>query len=346
MNNPYSLNKKLKELNLIKKINKSIKFHKSKCNMFDTFLLNNPYYNKKYSSLEDLPYIPVSAFKDFELLSIKKQDIHKTLISSGTTSNKPSKIFLDKKNSLDQIKALQLTFSHDYGKKRLPMLIIDNLETIDNPNYFSARTAGILGFSMFSSKRFFALDENMSPKKTTLKKFLNENSKDNFLVFGFTYLVWNFFKNQIDKNLYPYFRNAKIIHGGGWKKLEKVKISNEKFNNFFNNILKVKKVSSYYGMVEQTGSIFLECNEGFLHTSNFNEIIIRDIDLLPCKYNQIGIVQILSTIPSSYPGNSILSEDLGVIIGEDNCKCGKNGKFFKIIGRVPRSITRGCSDVV
>ena len=57
-----------------------------------------------------------------------------------------------------------------------------------------------------------------------------------------------------------------------------------------------------------------------------------------------GLVQLISCIPTSYPGHNILTEDLGEIIGEDDCKCGYKGKYFKIHGRVKESDIRGCSD--
>ena len=38
----------------------------------------------------------------------------------------------------------------------------------------------------------------------------------------------------------------------------------------------IKTVHNYYGMVEQTGSIFLECEKGYFHSSIFSEILIRD----------------------------------------------------------------------
>ena len=58
-----------------------------------------------------------------------------------------------------------------------------------------------------------------------------------------------------------------------------------------------------------------------------------------------GLIQTLSLLPVSYPGQSILTEDIGVIHGIDNCKCGKLGKYFSVLGRVPDSELRGCSDV-
>ena len=40
------------------------------------------------------------------------------------------------------------------------------------------------------------------------------------------------------------------------------------------------------------------------------------------------MIQMLSLLPLSYPGHNILTEDLGIIHGEDNCKCGRSGVLF------------------
>ena len=59
-----------------------------------------------------------------------------------------------------------------------------------------------------------------------------------------------------------------------------------------------------------------------------------------------GLLSLESIIPFSYPGHRILTEDIGVILGEDNCSCGKRGKFFLVNGRLPKSEIRGCSNVI
>ena len=122
-------------------------------------------------------------------------------------------------------------------------------------------------------------------------------------------------------------------------------ISNTKFKEKLKNSLKIENVYNYYGLIEQTGSIFLECEEGYYHASIFSEINIRNNNLEICKIGEKGIIQVSSLLPVSYPGHNILTEDLGVIIGEDNCRCGRSGKFFKIFGRLPQTELRGCSDV-
>ena len=76
-------------------------------------------------------------------------------------------------------------------------------------------------------------------------------------------------------------------------------------------------------MIEQTGSIFIECKAGFFHTTIFSDIFVRDLNLDILDFNKKGIIQLTSLIPTSYPGHNILTEDIGIIHGEDNCLAGK-----------------------
>jgi len=57
-----------------------------------------------------------------------------------------------------------------------------------------------------------------------------------------------------------------------------------------------------------------------------------------------GIIETVSVLPGSYPGHVLLTEDEGVILGEDDCPCGRLGKYFKIEGRLQNAELRGCSD--
>ena len=98
-------------------------------------------------------------------------------------------------------------------------------------------------------------------------------------------------------------------------------------------------------MVEQTGSIFMECEKGYLHTSIYSDIIIRrSIDFSIAEFGEEGLIEVLSILPKSYPGHALLTEDQGILFGEDNCKCGRFGKYFKITGRIKNAEIRGCSD--
>ena len=137
-----------------------------------------------------------------------------------------------------------------------------------------------------------------------------------------------------------------MLHGGGWKKLEKLKINNELFKKKLGKKLKLNNIYNYYGLVEQTGSIFIESkNCGYFHTSIYSDILIRDNNFNVLDKNKKGLIQLFSLLPTSYPGHNILTEDIGELKGEDDCKCGLKGKYFVVHGRTKKSEVRGCSDV-
>ena len=107
----------------------------------------------------------------------------------------------------------------------------------------------------------------------------------------------------------------------------------------------IRRYVDHYGMAEQTGCVYAECEHGHLHASVYSDIIVRSYrDFSPCGYGEPGFIQVLSSLPHSYPGHSILTEDEGIILGEDNCPCGRKGKYIKVLGRMKNAEIRGCSD--
>ena len=86
-------------------------------------------------------FLPVRLFKQYSLRSVPESEVVKTMTSSGTTGQTPSKIFLDRNTSANQSKVLMKICSDFLGSKRLPMLIIDSRATIKDRNLFSARGA-------------------------------------------------------------------------------------------------------------------------------------------------------------------------------------------------------------
>lgn len=297
-------------------------------------------------TLEDLPFIPVSLFKKLELKSVEDNQVVKSMSSSGTTGQKVSRIYLDKQTSQLQTKTLTKIVGTIFGQKRLPMIILDTPHILKNSNDFSARGAGILGFSMFASDKVFAFSENFELNIESLREFLKKHSNERIVYFGFTYMVWQHFMEEIKDLEVPYPKHAGILlHGGGWKKLASLEIGSNEFSETFKSLTGVTATYDYYGMVEQTGSIYLACANGFFHTSQFSTVIIRStVDFSPCDWGDEGIIQTISVLPLSYPGHSLLTEDLGIAFGIDDCKCGWSGIYFTVIGRIPNVEVRGCSD--
>ena len=89
----------------------------------------------------------------------------------------------------------------------------------------------------------------------------------------------------------------------------------------------------------------MQCEYGHLHASIFSDVIMRRAkDFSVCEKGEKGIIQVISMIPESYPGHSLLTEDEGILLGEDNCPCGRKGKYFHVLGRLKNAEIRGCSD--
>ncbi len=344
--NPYTDAHTEKNSLLLERLNELTDHYYNDCSEYRRFIdvLHNG--RTKYDSLDDIPFLPVKIFKQMELKCVPDEDIFKTMTSSGTTGQQVSKIFLDRQTAGMQQKVLTRIVSEYTGNSRMPMIILDCPSVLKNRNMFSARGAGILGFSLFGSKKIYAFTDDMELNIDEIRQFLEKYSGQTIFLFGFTYMIWQYFYKKLkDIGEYLPLENGVMIHGGGWKKLINEAVSKEEFKSGLNEVCGIKSVHDYYGMVEQTGCIYMECECGHLHASVFSDVIIRDMkDFSVCENGKRGAVQVLSSLPWSYPGHSILTEDMGCVLGEDDCPCGRKGKYIEIYGRMKNAEVRGCSD--
>jgi len=342
---PFSLDGNKKEKLFVNLIN-SLTLHHYKNSQSYKKILDFFKYKFKKNRLDDIPFLPAKLFKEFELRSVPEKKLFKTLMSSGTTGGTPSKIYLDKENAHSQVETLRKIISTILGNTRIPMLIIDQNPKISNRFVFNAKSAAILGFSIFGKNHTYLLNEKGKINYILLNDFLKKYGKQKFFIFGFTSMVFeNLIKKLSIKLLKFNFSNGVLLHGGGWKKMEKLKINNKLFKEKLLQKIKLKNVHNYYGLVEQTGSIFIECKKcGSFVTSVFSDILIRDKHFNVVKNGKKGFIQLFSLLPTSYPGHSILTEDIGEIIENDKNKCRLKGKHFLVHGRVEHSEIRGCSD--
>jgi hypothetical protein len=342
---PFSLTKQDKQRLLLARSVELTQWHYQRCTPYARLLDGmkvDP--DCPAHALEDLPFLPVRLFKIFDLLSTSSSENVRTMTSSGTSGN-VSKIFLDRETAANQVKALARITRQFLGAKRLPMLIIDSASVLKDRRTFSARGAGIVGFSMFGSDVTYALDERMDLNFPEIERFLTVHAGSPILIFGFTSIVWQHLyvtlrreRRRIDLS------NAILFHGGGWKKLEAMAVDNEQFKSELRDVCGIRRFHNYYGMVEQTGSIFVEGECGHLHSSIFSDVLFRRTDFSLCAPGESGLIELVSALPQSYPGHVLLTEDVGELLGEDDCRCGLLGKYFRVHGRAKDAELRGCSD--
>lgn len=343
---PYELQKEDKRALLKKELLELTNYHMECCVLYRNILRAMNYQCEAVSQIEQIPFLPVRLFKHMDLLSVPREAVFKTMTSSGTSGQAVSKIFVDKETANMQQKVMIKILSDYLGKKRLPILVIDSPEVVKNRSLFSARGAAIIGLNIMSTGMTYVLNPDMTLNVNVLNEFMEKYEGQKFLIFGFTFLVWQHFYQELRKLDKKYdMSEAWLMTGGGWKKLESEKLSQQEFKQRIGEVCGIQHFLDHYGMVEQTGCIYAECEYGHLHASIYSDVIPRRYDdFSPCEIGEKGILQVVSVLPHSYPGHSLLTEDEGIILGEDDCPCGRKGKYIQILGRVKHAELRGCSD--
>jgi len=195
---PFEINQKEKNKVFKYAMQESLKHHYENSIEFKQICDNKEFDFKGNFQLEEIPYIPVSIFKKFELISVPKENIFKTIFSSATTSKTPSKIFLDRITSERQTKAL-VSIITDFLHEKMNFLILDSKETISSSDNIKSRASAIRGFLPFMKSIKFTLNDNLKINNLELQQIENKNK---YCFFGFTWLMYQIIKeNKNNKKL-------------------------------------------------------------------------------------------------------------------------------------------------
>jgi hypothetical protein len=344
---PFGLGSAEKQSVLLPELDRLTRLHYEKCQTYRR-IVDGAFGGLKrdaYDRYEDLPFVPVSLFKQFELRSVPQEDVFRVLTSSGTGGGAVSRVYLDRNTAARQAKALVRIVQQFIGKDRMPMVILDHPGVISDRESFSARGAGILGLMQFGRQPIYALRADMSLDVDGVERYIRAHAGQRVLFFGFTFIAWRHAIAALVSmgRMLPASQGV-LIHSGGWKKLAAQSVDAAAFDAAAKNCLGVEKVMNFYGMAEQVGSVFFESAVTGLHAPVFAHVISRDpFTLAPLPAGRRGLIQILSVLPASYPGHSLLTADVGEWLGEDATP-ELGGRYFRIAGRVPQAEVRGCSD--
>lgn len=344
MSGVFSLSQAEREAALLPALTELTEHHRAHCAPYDNILGSlGIARGAAFDTVADLPWLPVRLFKHHVLRSVPEDEVFKVLTSSGTTGAEVSRIYLDKAAAADQPRYLGRILQTVLGEKRLPMLMVDTIGIIKNRRSFSARGAGVLGMANFGRQHVYALDEQDRPDVEAIKGFLAQHGDQPFLIFGFTFMVWQYLYEVAREHRLD-LSNGILVHSGGWKKLIDRAVDNTEFRRRFREDTGLTRIHNYYGMVEQLGTVYLEGPSGDgLYCSDFADVVIRDPETWREQPVGVpGVIEVVSTVPRSYPGHVLLTEDLGVVHGVDDGDW--PGKRFSVLGRLPRAEARGCSD--
>lgn len=301
--------------------------------------------------LEVVPAVPVRMFKSFDLATVDRSEVTRVLRSSGTTAQHASMVPLNKTTASNQTKALRSILGAYLGDKRRVMLVIDHPGVNSPTRELTARGAGVRGLSIFAKDIVYLLREDRGKlvlDEEALERASRLAETQEVYVFGFTFIIWSVFCAAMEeRGLKLDLPRAVVFHGGGWKKLKDQKVSREVFSQRLADMLGCPptEIRDFYGMAEQTGVIFVDCELGHKHVPVFGHVIMRDVRTMEeCRVGERGLIEVMSVLGDSYYSQAVLTEDVGRMLGIDDCPCGRKGRYFMVEGRAEQAEVRGCGD--
>ena len=349
---PFLIKSNYKKNKLLKIFREHIKYHKKKCRSYNIWYKKNNFLDpNKINNFSDIPFLPSSIFKSHILKSLSSE--YKIIQSSGSGGDK-SNIYIDQNTSMLQRLALTNILKNLIGSQRKTFFIVDLPRSNDKPiSKLSARYAGMSGYLMAAKETVYLLKLNKNNKielnYAAIEKMKKKNLKEPIIIIGYTYMIWKYIceNKKFHKINLNVNNDSKFIHFGGWKKISN-KVNKIDFNNTLKTKLNIKKefILDIYGFSEQLGSIYFSKGDGGNVVNGYSEVLVRDFDSLNVVQDgRIGYLQFLSVLPLSYPGFSILNDDIGYISKREK-KNGFEYVEFKVLNRLERLEPRGCGDTL
>lgn len=354
MEPPYGVDPQQRQRSLLALLKKELAYACDRNPGFRNYVEHWPIDFRVAEEIADLPYLPVGVFKaNPPLALVGADDVKRTLSSSATTSQVPSRVVLDAATAKRMTKGVIAIVRDFIGPTRRPYLVIDTPENLVAQGELGARGVAIQGLGSFATEVVSCLRPGQNgDSNLDLEKLLACAAKwkdAEVLVYGFTYVIWTQLVQPLRRRgITLDIPNVRVLHSGGWKRLDEQAVTRDVFTQGVASVFGCSpdRVIDYYGMVENVGVIYPDCDQGNKHVPGFAEVIVRDpLTLAPVKPGKRGLIQVCSVLPTSFPGFLLLTEDMAEVIGYDNCPCGRRGASFRFAGRAPKAEVRGCGNL-
>lgn len=310
-----------------------------------------------FGSCEELPFLPVAAFKEHASLLCSVPPSERMLeLSSSATSGRPSTVVVDRTTSRRQVRAMATALSGTLGPRRRPYIVVDVDPSTASKEAIGARAAAIRGFTKLAREARYVLEADDELGLRLRTEELHEIAEaaacagEPVVVFGFTFVLYaQAIKELLGSGGIRLPPGSQVVHIGGWKKLHGQRVSRKTFNEHAAAAFGVpaESVIDFYGFTEQMGVVYPADSEGVHHAPAFAEVVVHDPDTLtPVPDGTAGLLGFVTPLPHSYPGLAVLTDDMGVVVSRGDGAHRWTGTRFRILGRASRAEPRGCGDIL
>lgn len=301
-------------------------FQAAHCSVYADYIRYLGINPKSINCLEEIPFLPISFFKNHKVLSTQK-DIETIFTSSGTTGMEQSKHYVANLELYE--KSYLEAFKHFYGQVEnyCILALLPSYQEREGSSLIymvddliSKSTHPKSGYFLYNHLELFE----------TLKQ-LKEKGQATILI-GVTYALLDFAaKYQIN------FPELIVMETGGMKGRRKEMIR-EEVHKVLKYAFSVKYIHSEYGMTELLSQAYSK-GDGLFCCPPWMRVLIRDtsdpLSLLPenGKTGGINIIDLANENSCAF----LATQDLGKL-NADN--------IFEVIGRFDFSDVRGCNLLV
>ncbi len=277
------------------------------------------------SSINDIPFLPISFFKTHKILSNTKK-IEQTFFSSGTSGTNLSTHFISDLNIY--INSFSKGFRYFYGNiEEYTILAL-------LPNYLEREGSSLVYMVSNLIKKSNKKESGFYLNNLdVLAEKLNHLDKkgEKILLIGVSFALLDLIENYQFR-----LKNTIIMETGGMKGRRK-EIIREDLHRVLGNGFGVKKIHSEYGMTELLSQAY-SIGNGIFKTPPWMKIKIRDTEDALCifphqKAGGINVIDLANINSCSF----IATQDLGKTY---------NDTSFEVLGRFDNSDIRGCNLMV
>ena len=304
---------------------KVFRFQAEHCSIYKEFLncLNvNP---NKINTIKEIPFMPISFFKNFKILT-QIDYYEKVFTSSGTTGENTSRHYVHKLSVYHN--ELDAGFKYFFGN-------YEDYQIFSLLPAYAERT----GSSLIEMVEYW----NKQTKQPASEHYLYNHKKlyedlqkaqdkgKKIILIGVSFALIDF------AEAFPFeMKNTILIETGGMKGRKK-EITREELHSILKNAFKLDKIYSEYGMTELLSQAYSTGNQLF-STPPWMRILLRDtedpLSLVPQgKTGGINVIDLANLYSCSF----IATDDLGRM---------HNNNQFEILGRFDNSDVRGCNLMV
>lgn len=335
----------------------AIQYHCAHCSTFARWYRKqgvDP--DAEINDLTKVPFLPVSIFKRLRLESVGESDVVRVLKSSATSSQVPSRIVLDRVTRDRQMRALAMQLSALMGSARRPFVVLDAASSPTADVELSARVAGLRGYLMMASETHSVLEQhpgglelNAEKLEELLSTFRAQRTP--ICLIGYTYVLYQYVVAPLARagRRMPLPDGSMVLHFGGWKRLERQAVRRAQLNEEVGQVFAMAQpcIRDVYGFTEQLGIIYPDDGQGVRLAPVYSEVVVRDpVTLKALPEGEPGLLQFITPLPQSYPGISLLVDDIGRIVSRDAGDGGRYGTRFEVLGRAQGAEIRGCGDTL